>query len=75
MLNFILENLPVFVNVDCEGSTACDAIILSPLTRRAIVKWQSGTLEGYDCRRRDMIRLLADLKQSAGQWANRYALA
>jgi len=70
MLNFILENLPVFVNVDCEGSTACDAIILSPLTRRAIVKWQSGTLEGYDCRRRDMLPLMFNRTLSRGEWAN-----
>ena len=70
MLNFILENLPVFVNVDCEGSTARDAIILSPLTRRAIVKWQSGTLEGYDCRRRDMLPLMFNRTLSRGEWAN-----
>jgi len=75
MLNFLLDNLPVFINVDCQGSSACDAIILSPLTRRAIVKWQSGTVEGYPCRRRDMLPLLFNRDLSRGQWANRTLLA
>jgi len=75
MLNFLLDNLPVFINVDCQTSSACDAIILSPLTRRAIVKWQSGTVEGYPCRLRDMLPLMFNRDLSRGQWANRTLLA
>ena len=75
MLNFLLDHLPVFINVDCQGSDACDAIILSPLTRTAIVKWQSGSVGGYPCRRRDMLPLLFNRDLSRGQWANRTLLA
>ena len=71
MLDFALDHLPVYINIDCQGSSACDAIILSPLTRSAIVKWQSGTVEGYHCRRRDMLPLMFKSNLSRGQWANR----
>jgi hypothetical protein len=74
MLNFLLDHLPVFINVDCRASTACDAIILSPLTRTAIVKWQSGSVGGYPCRRRDMLPLMFNRDLSRGQWANRTLL-
>jgi hypothetical protein len=75
MLNFLLDHLPVFINVDCQGSSACDVIILSPLTRTAIVKWQSGQVGGYPCRRRDMLPLMMNRDLSRGQWANRTLLA
>ncbi len=74
MLNFLLDHLPVFINVDCQGSTACEHIILSPLTRTAIVKWQSGSVAGYLCRRRDMLPLMLNRTLSRGQWANRTLL-
>jgi hypothetical protein len=72
MIDFAIEHLPVFVNVQ-RPSAACERIILSPLTRRAIVKWHSGSLSAHDCRRRDMLRLLVP-GTSMGQWANRTLL-
>ena len=74
MLNFLLDHLPVFLSVDCQGSSACDAIVLSPLTRTAIVKWQSGSVSGHFCRRRDMLPLMFNRDLSRGQWANRTLL-
>jgi len=68
MLNFAIDHLPVFINVQ-RPSVACERIILSPLTRRAIVQWQSGSISAHDCRRRDMVRLLVP-GTSMGQWAN-----
>ncbi len=75
MLNFLLNNLPVLINVDCQGSDACQNIILSPLTRTAIVKWQSGSVSAHGCRRRDMLPLMFNRNLSRGQWANRTLLA
>jgi hypothetical protein len=72
MIDFALDNLPVFINVE-RPSSACHRIILSPLSRRAIVQWQSGSMSGHDCRRRDMLRLLIP-GTSMGQWANRTLL-
>jgi len=54
-------------------STATAEIRLFPLRRRAMIFWHSGSISSHTVRRRDMVRLLADLKQSAGQWVNRYA--
>ncbi len=48
---------------------------LYPLRRRAMVFWQSGHYSAHTVRRRDMLRLLLNLKQSAGAWINDYALA
>ena len=73
MINFALEHLPVFLNVQ-RPSSACERVILSPLTRRAIVKWHSGSISAHDCRRRDMLALLVP-GASMGQWANRTLLA
>ena len=73
MIDFAIENLPVFLNVQ-RPSSACEFIILSPLTGRAIVKWHSGSVSAHDCRRRDMLALLMP-GASMGQWANRTLLA
>jgi hypothetical protein len=72
MLNFAIDHLPVFINV-ARPSTACSNIILSPLTRTAIVKWNSGSVSAHPCRRRDMLRLMF-VDASMGQWANRTLL-
>ena len=55
-------------------SSATAEIRLYPLRREAMIFWQNGHYSNHTCRRRDMIRLLADLKQSAGVWVNRYCL-
>ena len=77
-MNFITRaiidsEMPVFIPVK-RGSTACEIVILSPLTRTAIVKWHSGSVSGHFCRRRDMVRLLIDRQGSVGQWVNRTLL-
>ena len=73
MLNFAIDHLPVFINVQ-RPSTACERVILSPLTRRAIVQWHSGSVSAHDCRRRDMVRLMINRQGSMGQWVNRTLL-
>lgn len=73
MLNFAIDHLPVFINVQ-RPSTACQRVILSPLTRTAIVQWHSGSVSAHGCRRRDMLRLLINRDASMGQWANRTLL-
>jgi hypothetical protein len=65
--------LPVYVNVE-RPSTACERVILSPITRAAIVQWHSGSVSAHPCRRRDMVRLLIDRGGSLGQWVNRTLL-
>jgi len=55
-------------------SSATEEIRLYPLRREAMVFWQSGSYSNHACRRRDMLALLMDLKQSAGVWVNRYCL-
>jgi hypothetical protein len=74
MTEFALNNLPVFINVQ-RPSSACERVILSPLTRRAVVQWHSGSVSAHDCRRRDMVRLLVNRGGSLGQWVNRTLLA
>ena len=74
MLEFALDHLPVFINVQ-RPSSACERVILSPLTRSAIVQWHSGSVSGHACRRRDMVRLLVNRRGSVGQWVNRTLLA
>ena len=71
MTEFALNNLPVFINVQ-RPSSACERVILSPLTRRAVVQWHSGSVSAHDCRRRDMVRLLVNRQGSMGQWVNRH---
>ena len=73
MLNFAIDHLPVFINVQ-RPSTACQCVILSPLTRTAIVQWHSGSISAHGCRRRDMVRLMIDRQGSMGQWVNRTLL-
>jgi hypothetical protein len=73
MLDFALDNLPVFINVQRE-STACERVILSPLTTTAIVKWHSGSISAHHCNRRNMLRLLVNRQGSLGQWVNRTLL-
>ena len=73
MTKFALNNLPVFINVQ-RPSSACERVILSPLTRRAVVQWHSGSVSAHDCRRRDMVRLLVNRQGSMGQWVNRHCL-
>ena len=55
-------------------STATEQIWLYPVTRQCMVFWHSRHYSTHSVRRRDMLRLLLNLKQSAGQWVNRYAL-
>ena len=73
MLDFALDHLPVFMHVQ-RPSDACQRVILSPLTRTAIVQWHSGQITSHPCRRRDMLPLLMP-GASMGQWANRTLLA
>ncbi len=73
MIDFALNHLPVFINVQ-RPSSACQRVILSPLTRSAIVQWHSGSVSGHHCRRRDMLRLMIDRNGSMGQWVNRTLL-
>ena len=56
-------------------STATEQIRLYPLTRQCMVFWHSRHYSTHSVRRRDMLRLLLNLKQSAGQWVNKYALS
>ena len=55
-------------------SSATEQIRLYPLRREVMVFWQSGSYSNHTCRRRDMLALLMDLKQSAGAWVNRCCL-
>jgi len=73
MLNFAIDHLPVFINVQ-RPSSACQRVILSPLTTTAIVQWHSGSVSAHHCRRRDMVRLLMNRQGSMGQWVNRTLL-
>ena len=54
-------------------STATEQIRFCPLTRRTMIFWNSGSISAHTVRRRDMLRLLINLKQSAGEWVNTYA--
>ena len=56
-------------------SSATEEIRLYPLRRQCMVFWQSRHFSQHTVRRRDMLRLVLNLKQSAGAWVNRYALA
>jgi hypothetical protein len=55
-------------------STATFQINLYPVTRQCMIFWHSGHYSNHKVRRRDMLRFLVDLKQSAGEWVNRYVL-
>ena len=56
-------------------SSATEEIHLLPFRREAMVFWQSNHYSTHKVRRRDMLRLLLNLRQSAGAWVNTYALA
>jgi hypothetical protein len=72
MLDFALEHLPVYINLQ-RPSDACERIILSPLERVCFVKWHSGSVSAHGVRRRDMLRVMMP-GTSLGQWANRTLL-
>ena len=55
-------------------SSASEEIRLYPFRRRAMIFWQSVHYSNHTVRRRDMLRLLLDLNQSAGTWINTYVL-
>ena len=76
MIDFALNHLPVFLHFDGNrrNSSACEHVILSPLTRTAIIKWRSGSISAHACRRRDMLQLI-NRDASLGQWANRHCWA
>jgi len=67
-----MPNPSIILHTD---STATFQINLYPVTRQCMIFWHSGHYSTHQVRRRDMLRLLVDLKQSAGAWVNRYALA
>ena len=59
--------------VSTPQSSATEEIRLYPVTRQCMIFWQSGHYSNHIVRRRDMLRLVTNLKQSAGVWVNRYA--
>jgi hypothetical protein len=59
--------------VSTPQSSATEEIRLYPVTRECMIFWQSGHYSNHVVRRRDMLRLVINLKQSAGAWVNRYA--
>jgi len=73
MFDWIIDNLPVFVQIDCTQSKAFDAMILSPLTATVIVKMTSGNVYAMPVRRFDMLRL-CNRNTNVGQWLNTYAI-
>jgi hypothetical protein len=72
MFNWILDNLPMFVNVDCSGSKSLDALILSPLTGVAIAKMTSGAVYSVPVRRLDMLKVRH--YDNAGEWLDAYRM-
>ena len=60
--------------ISTPQSSASEEIRLNPFRRDAIIFWQSGHYSNHTVRRRDMLRLLLDLNQSAGTWINTYVL-
>jgi len=73
MIELSINRLGAFVHVD-RPSIACQHVVLSPLTRTAVVMWNSGSVSKHTCRRRDMLRLMMP-GTSMGQWANRHCLS
>ena len=65
---------PVII-IATPQSSATEEIRLYPMTRQCMIFWQSPHYSNHKVRRRDMLRLILNLKQSAGAWVNRYALA
>ena len=66
MINWILDNLPVFINIDCKNSKTIDLLILSPINGVAITKMSSGSVHGFPVRRIDMLRI--NQYESVGKW-------
>ena len=60
--------------ISTPQSSASEEIRLYPFRRHAMVFWLSGHYSAHTVRRRDMLRLLLDLNQSAGTWINTYVL-
>ena len=72
MIDWILNNLPVFVNIDCDNSKSLDALILSPVTGVAIAKMNSGAVYTVPVRRLDMFKVFQ--YENPGEWLNDYAM-
>lgn len=72
MINWILNNLPVFVNIDCTGSKSLEALILSPVTGVAIAKMNSGAIYSVPVRPWDMLKVRR--YQNPGEWLNDYTM-
>ena len=72
MIDWILNNLPVFVNIDCDNSKFLDALILSPVTGVAIAKMNSGAIYTVSVRRLDMFKV--SQYENPGEWLNDYAM-
>jgi hypothetical protein len=72
MINWILDNLPLFVNVNCSGSKSLDALILSPVHGVAIAKMTSGAVYSVPVRRLDMLKVRQ--YDNAGEWLNAYSM-
>ena len=60
--------------ISTPQSSASEEIRLFPFRRRVKILWQSVHYTRHTVRRRDMLRLLLDLNQSAGTWINTYVL-
>jgi hypothetical protein len=72
MFSWILDNLPLFVNIDCSGSKSLEVLILSPLTGVAITKMTSGAVYSVPVRRLDMLKVRQ--YDNAGEWLNDYSM-
>jgi hypothetical protein len=72
MINWIFNNLPVFVNIDCSDSKSLEALILSPLGGVAIAKMTSGAIYTVPVNRFDMLKVRK--YENPGEWLNAYAM-
>ena len=72
MLEWIFNNLPVLVLIDCSESKSIEHLVLSPLTGVVIVKMTSGYAYSVPVRRWDMLKI--DQYQNPGEWLNTYSL-
>jgi hypothetical protein len=72
MVNWILENLPVFVNIDCSNSKSLEFLILSPVTGFVFVKMTSGSAYSVPVSRWNMLKIRQ--YENPGEWLNKYAV-
>jgi len=72
MFSWILDNLPMFVNVDCSGSKSLDALILAPVHGVAIAKMTSGAVYSVPVSRFDMLKVRQ--YDNAGEWLDAYRM-